>query len=142
MTKQGLPVHLTTLPETPGIYLHYVCLSKGEMLAQALDSGACSSSSPPPPSPASPSDVAGGRTSLPHAQGSACLPVYGEQENKGTRFIIAQGQGGTSHIKMGQSGRRVKTEAQIRPMQTKISLSSAAMTDSLLSLKHSHAIMA
>lgn len=142
MTKQGLPVHLTTLPETPGIYLHYVCLSKGEMLAQALDSGACSSSSPPPPSPASPSDVAGGRTSLPHAQGSACLPVYGEQENKWTRFIIAQGQGGTGHIKMGQSGRGVKTEAQIRPMQTKTSLSSAAMTDSLLSLKHSHAIMA
>lgn len=141
MTKQGLSVHLTTLPETPGIYLHYVCLSKGEMLAQALDSGACSGSSPPP-SPASPSDVAGGRTSLPHAQRSVCLPVYGEQENKGTRFTIAQGQGNTGHIQMEQRGREVKTEAQIQPVQTQVPLANAAMTDSLLSLNHSHAIMA
>lgn len=62
MTKQGLSVHITNLPETPGIYLHYVCLSKVEMLAQALASEACSSSSALPPSLASPSDVAGEMT--------------------------------------------------------------------------------
>jgi len=62
VTKQELSVYLTTLPETPGIYLHYVCLSKGEMLAKALASGACSSSPALPPSPASPSDMAGERT--------------------------------------------------------------------------------
>lgn len=43
MTKQGLLVHLITLQETPGIYPHCVCLSKGAMLSQVLPSEPCSS---------------------------------------------------------------------------------------------------
>lgn len=146
MTKQGPSVRLTALPETPGIYLHEVCLGTGEIGTAARFRGwqqfLCSTSFPclSPDVVASRGEVTEGLAPSTALGRSPCPWGTGKKTRQGRDS--PQHKGTQGHIQTGRRGRGVRTETQIRPLQTQVSLANAAMTEPLLSLSPSHATVA
>lgn len=76
-----------------------------------------------------------------HSAWSVSLSVGNREKTRQGRDS-PQHKGTQGHIQTGRRGRGVRTETQIRPLQTQVSLANAAMTEPLLSLSPSHATVA
>lgn len=113
------------------------------MLAQALILRACSNS------PALPSFLClplwycmgKDRGGLPQAQCSACLQGRGKRKYRVMIDHSTRTRGHKATFKQGREKEESK-QKQIRTLQIQVSLADTAITESLLSLNHSHAIMA